>query len=181
MIKKSVLTVTWIYIGILRERNEVKYALIAARKNTYPVDRMCRLLGVKRNGFYRFVQASGYASNDDEHAQIKECMHNIAKVSDYSCGSRRMPKALNCLWCPVGRRLTQRLMKEAGVQVRYKKKYKVTTNSQHKLPVFHNVLDRQFDVESPDVAYVQDITYIWTQEGWLYLAVVIDLFSRRVV
>ncbi len=159
----------------------MKYAFIAARKNTYPVDRMCRLLGVKRNGFYRFVQAQRSVSNDDEHTQIKEWMHKIANASDYSYGSRRMRKALNCLGYPVGRRLTQRLMKEAGVQVRYKKKYKVTTNSQHKLPVFDNVLDRQFDVDSPDAAYVQDITYIWTQEGWLYLAVVLDLFSRRVV
>ena len=72
-------------------------------------------------------------------------------------------------------------MKDAGIQVRYKKKYKVTTNSNHKRPVYNNVLNRQFNVAAPNMAYVQDITYIWTQEGWLYLAVVIDLYSRRVV
>lgn len=72
-------------------------------------------------------------------------------------------------------------MQEANVIVRYRKKYKVTTNSNHKKPVFENVLNRAFSPSAPDRAYVSDITYIWTQEGWLYLAVVIDLFSRKVV
>ena len=72
-------------------------------------------------------------------------------------------------------------MKETGVQVKHRKKYKVTTNSNHKQPVFDNVLNRQFDVAQPDQAYVGDITYLWTGEGWLYLAVVIDLYSRKVV
>ena len=72
-------------------------------------------------------------------------------------------------------------MKEAGVQVRHKKKFKVTTNSNHKLPLFENLLERQFDVEQPNQVFASDITYVWTQEGWLYLAVVIDLYSRKVV
>ncbi len=72
-------------------------------------------------------------------------------------------------------------MKEAGAFVRYRKKYKITTNSKHAKPLFENVLDRQFAVARPNQAYVSDITYINTREGWLYLAVVIDLFSRKVV
>ena len=67
------------------------------------------------------------------------------------------------------------------MSVRRRRKYKVTTNSNHQQPVFDNVLSRDFDAQKPDQAYVSDITYIWTQEGWLYLAVVIDLFSRKVV
>ncbi len=82
---------------------------------------------------------------------------------------------------PVGRRKTRSLMREAQVFVRYRKKYKVTTNSGHKQPVFENVLNRQFQIIEPDRAYVSDITYIWTHEGWLYLTVMIDLFSRKVV
>lgn len=160
----------------------MKYAFIAKRMNTYPVDRLCRLLGVKRNGFYRFMTIRQKRSNDNaKRKEMLEWVHKIAKASNDSYGSRRMKKALNCLGYPVGRRYTQRLMKEAGIQVRYKKKYKVTTNSKHKLPVFDNVLNRQFDVDAPNLAYVQDITYIWTKEGWLYLAVVIDLYSRKVV
>ncbi|KTC92644.1 Integrase [Legionella cincinnatiensis] len=92
-----------------------------------------------------------------------------------------MRKALNALGYPVGRRRTQSLMKEAEVFVRYRKKYKVTTNSKHKQPVYENVLNRQFHVAEANVAYVSDITYVWTQEGWLYLAVVMDLFSRKIV
>ncbi|MAF71957.1 MAG: IS3 family transposase, partial [Alteromonas sp.] len=82
---------------------------------------------------------------------------------------------------PVGKQRTRALMKEADVSVRRRRKYKVTTNSNHQQPVFDNVLSRDFDAQKPDQAYVSDITYIWTQEGWLYLAVVIDLFSRKVV
>ena len=92
-----------------------------------------------------------------------------------------MKKALNALGYPVGRSKARKLMKEADVQVKYRKKYKVTTDSNHKQPLFENVLDRQFDVDGPNQAYVGDITYLWTQEGWLYLAVVIDLYSRKVV
>ena len=92
-----------------------------------------------------------------------------------------MARALNALGYPLGRRKARSLMREAGVRARYRKKYKVTTNSNHKQPVFDNVLDRDFAASTPDQAYVSDITYIWTQEGWLYPAVFIDLFSRRVV
>ena len=72
-------------------------------------------------------------------------------------------------------------MKIAGVEAKQKKKFKVTTDSKHNLPIAPNLLDRQFEVQEQDRVYVGDITYIWTQEGWLYLAVVIDLFSRQVV
>lgn len=120
---------------------------------------MCRLLGVKRNGFYRYLKTQSQPNpDDDKRTEIIEWMRKIAKVSEYSHGSRRMKKALNSLGYPVGRRYTRRLMKEAGIQVRYKKKYKVTTNSKHTLPVFENVLERQFDVDVANSAYVQDIT-----------------------
>jgi len=110
-----------------------------------------------------------------------EWVKDIAESSKYSYGSRRMKKALNALGYPVSRNKARKLMREAGVQVRHRKKFKVTTNSNHKQPVFDNLLNRQFDVAQTDQAYVADVTYIWTQEGWLYLAVVIDLCSRKVV
>lgn len=93
----------------------------------------------------------------------------------------RIGKALNARGYPVDRWKARRLMREAGVQVRHREKYKVTTDSHHKQPVFENKLNRQFNVAKLDQAYVSDITDIWNQEGWLYLAVVIDLFSRKVV
>ena len=88
---------------------------------------------------------------------------------------------MNVLGFPITRTMTENLMEEAGAQVRHKKKFKVTTNSNHKLPLFENLLERDFDVEQPNQVFASDITYVWTQEGWLYLAVVIDLYSRKIV
>lgn len=105
----------------------------------------------------------------------------IDEATKHSYGSRRMKKAMNILGFPISRNRARKLMKEAGVKVRHKKKYKVTTNSNHKQPVFENLLQRQFDVAEPDTVYASDVTYVWTQEGWLYLAVVIDLCTRKVV
>ena len=108
-------------------------------------------------------------------------VERIAQATEHTYGSRRMKTALGALGYVVSRNKASQLMREAGVEVRFKKRFKITTNSDHQQPVFDNVLDRQFNVVQPDQAYVSDITYIWTQEGWLYLAVVIDLFSRKVV
>jgi len=142
---------------------------------------MCRLLGVKRNNFYSYQKRSVNKAVVPDHDEMIEFLTRMAKASDHTYSERRMKKALNALGFPVSRYMTAKLMKEAGVWVRSKKKYKVTTDSNHKLPLFDNVLNREFDVAEPNIAYVADITYIWTQEGWLYLAVVIDLYSRKVV
>ena len=158
----------------------MKYVFIAQHKKTWPVDLMCQLLGVTRSGFYGH-QRRGSDRTDPYHQELLEAVRDIARATEDSYGSRRMRKALNVLSYPVSRNKARKLMKEAGVQVKYRKKYKVTTNSNHRQPVFENVVDRQFDVDQPDQVYVGDITYLWTQEGWLYLAVVIDLYSRKVV
>jgi transposase InsO family protein len=92
-----------------------------------------------------------------------------------------MTKALNALGYRIVRRKTRRLMKVAHIFVRYRKKYKVTTNRNHQRHIYENVLQRQFTVDKPNKAYVSDITYIWTQEGWLYLSLMRVLFSRKVV
>ena len=104
-----------------------------------------------------------------------EWVEDIAKSSGYTYGSRRMKRALNALSYPVSRTKARKLMREAGVSARQRRKYKVTTNSNHKQPVFDNLLNREFDVAQPDQVYAADVTYVWTKEGWLYLAVVIDL------
>ena len=158
----------------------MKYLFIAQHKKTWPVDLMCRLLGVTRGGYYGHQRRNG-GRPDPYHQELLEAVEDIARATEDSYGSRRMKHALNALSYPVSRNKARKLMKEAGVQVKHRKKYKVTTNSNHKQPVFDNVLNRQFDVQKPDQVYVGDITYLWTQEGWLYLAVVIDLFSRKVV
>lgn len=159
----------------------MKYSFITQRKKTYPVGLMCQLMGVSRSAYYDYVRCADNCSADPCHLEILGAVRDIAKSSHHSYGSRRIGKALNARGYRVGRWKARNLMQKAGVQVKYRKKYKVTTDSNHKQPVFENKLNRQFDVARSDQVYVSDITYIWTQEGWLYLAVVIDLFSRKVV
>ena len=143
---------------------------------------MCRVLGVKRNNFYSFQKRQNEKESDDcEREELFFWIKDIARFSDNTYGARRMKRVLNALSFKVSRQKTQKLMEEAGVWVRYKKKYKVTTNSNHKKPVFKNELGQNFNVTQSNQAWVQDVSYVWTNEGWLYLAVVIDLYSRKVV
>lgn len=143
---------------------------------------MCQVLGVTPSGYYSYQQRKRTtAGSNPEHDELLDWVQQISVASKFTYGNRRIRKALNALGFPVGRSKTRRLMREANVIVRYRKKYKVTTNSNHKQPVFENVLNRQFQVNEPNRAWVSDITYIPTHEGWLYLTVMIDLFSRKVV
>ena len=142
---------------------------------------MCRLLGVSRSAYYNYEQRRRNCPDDLHHRQLLDAVRDIARLCDYTYGSRRMKRALNAVGYSISRWKTRKLMREVFVTVRHRKKYKVTTDSNHQMPVFENQLNRQFDVAKPDQVYVGDITYIWTQQGWLYLAVVIDLFSRKVV
>ncbi|MGB1263275.1 MAG: IS3 family transposase [Cognaticolwellia sp.] len=167
--------------GLLCKRNEVKYSFVAQHKKIWPVILMCRVLGVRSNNYYSYQKRKAQKPIDTTHQEMLEWVKDIAKFSDNTYGARRIQKSLNALSFPVSRRKTAQLMKEANVWVRYKKKYKATTNSEHNKPVYANELEQDFDVQQPDQAWVQDITYIWTSEGWLYLAIVIDLYSRKVV
>lgn len=134
-----------------------------------------------RSGYYSHQARKNNRPDDPAHQEMLDWVKDIVESSRYSYGSRRMKKALNALGYPVSRNKARKLMREANVKARQRKKFKVTTNSNHKQPVFGNLLERQFDVAQPDRVYASDVTYIWTQEGWLYLAVVIDLCSRQVV
>ena len=159
----------------------MKYSFITQHKNTYPISLQCQVLGVKRQGYYHYRRYTETKPADPEHQDMLNWVKEIAKASDDTYGSRRMKVALNCLGFPVSRNKAKNLMKEADVKVKRRKKYKVTTHSDHQHSVFDNLLERDFDVAEVDQVYVADITYIWTQEGWLYLAVVIDCCIRKVV
>lgn len=105
----------------------------------------------------------------------------IFEESRRTYGTRRIHEALKAQGLTVSRRRIGRLMKSQELVCKTTRKFKATTDSKHKLPVADNLLKRRFKVDAPDRCYVGDITYIWTLEGWLYLAVVLDLFSRMVV
>jgi transposase InsO family protein len=105
----------------------------------------------------------------------------IHKASRETYGSPRIHAELHAKGFDVSRKRVARIMSELGLKGRRKRPFRATTDSKHNLPVANNVLDRKFEADAPDVAWVTDITYVWTAEGWLYLAAILDLFSRRVV
>jgi len=116
-----------------------------------------------------------------ENEQLTEHIKCLFKKGRGNYGTRRIKRELLKAGFTVSRRRIGRLMNESGLICKTKRKFKVTTNSKHNNPIAPNLLARKFNVEKPDTYYVGDITYIETQEGWLYLAVVIDLFSRQIV
>jgi len=158
----------------------MRFRFIAQQRKAYPVALMCRLLGVSTAGFYDYLKR-GERPDDPDRLKLLSWIKQLAQASKNTYGSRRMSEGLRALGFAVGRDMARGLMKEAGVWVRYRKRFKVTTNSKHHHPVFENRLKRQFDVTEADRVWASDITYCWTGEGWLYLAVVIDLYSRKVV
>jgi putative transposase len=159
----------------------MKYSFITQHKNTASISLQCQVLGVNRSGYDHHRANVANQPVDSVHQEMLGQVKIIAEHSRYSYGARRMKKALTVLGYPVTRDKARKLMRTAGVQVRHRKKFKVTTNSHHKQPVFDNLVQRQFVVPQPDQVYASDVTYIWTQEGWLYLAVVMDGCSRKIV
>jgi len=141
---------------------------------------MCRTLNVSSSGFHAWKKrAESNRAKDDQRLGTK--IAAIHRQSRGTYGSPRIHQELIAQEVAIGRKRVARLMRERGITARLPRRYRRTTDSDHDLAVADNVLSRSFTVERPDRAWVTDITYIWTWEGWLYLAVVIDLFSRRVV
>jgi len=146
----------------------------------FKVSAMCGALEVSRSGYYEWLtRPPSQHAQDDQVLSERIVDHFEANRDVY--GTRRLKDCLAEDGDRVSRRRIGRLMSEQDLQVKTRRKFKATTDSNHGQAVAPNVLERDFDVEQPDTAYVGDITYIWTAEGWLYLAVVIDLFSRAVV
>ncbi len=158
----------------------MKFAFIAREKATFPIDLLCTVLGVSRAGFYAAHRRPVPARRrEDQQLAVHVAAAHVASHRRY--GSPRVYRELHAQGHAVGRHRVARLMREQGLRARKKRRFQRTTDSQHTLPVAPNVLDRQFTVAAPDTAWVSDITYLWTREGWLYLVVILDLFSRRVV
>jgi transposase InsO family protein len=141
---------------------------------------MCLLLKVSRSSFYNWVKI-GLSQRAKENQMIAKKIHVIFKNSHNSYGTRRIKRALINTGLAVSRRRIGHLMKSMALACKTKRRFRITTDSKHQLPVAENLLNRNFNVANPNQYYVGDITYISTQSGWLYLAVVIDLFSRKIV
>lgn len=141
---------------------------------------LCKVLQVGRSGFYHYKQRLKTAKPDSEALWIAE-IKALHQLSQGSYGSRQMAKNMQAKGYPIGRYAASTLMRKAGVQCQQRRRYKITTLSQPKQLIAENLLNRAFSVTVPNRVWVADITSLWTQEGWLYLAAVLDLFSRRVI
>ena len=162
----------------------MKYAFIDRNRRHWPISKLCEMLEVSPSGFYQHTQRKinprPYPlriSNDALLANIK-AIHAEVK-GEY--GWPRIWKELLARGIRVGKERVRKLMQQHGIRAHGKRKFVVTTDSKHSLPIAPNLLQRNFTVAAPNEVWSSDITYIATREGWLYLAVVIDLFSRQVV
>ena len=160
----------------------MKYAWIEGRSDNYPVVFMCRVLRVSKSGYYDW-RGRPESSQSRLNRELAEKIQDIRKENKrlLAYGSPRMREELVDLGYSCSKNRVARVMRDSGIRARYKRRFRATTDSKHGNPVAANVLARRFDVDAPDRAWVTDITYVWTREGWLYLAVVIDLFNRMVV
>ncbi len=133
---------------------------------------------VSHSGYYEFLKRRGDSLRQaDLIARIRE----VHRKSRYTYGSRRIMQQLRKNGMMIGRYRVRRLMRLAGIAVKKKRRYKITTQSNHQYPASPNLIHRCFQTERPNMVWVSDITYIKTMEGWLYLAVVMDLYSRKIV
>lgn len=158
----------------------MRYRFISAEKANYPVTILCTVMKVAKSGFYAWLRRDKSAYRQETEMLIA-LVKEIHKESRETYGTRRIAATLRTRGYTCGRARARTLMSLAGVAVKRRRRFKMTTDSNHKLPVLPNLLNREFDVVRPDLVWTGDLTYIWTHEGWLYLAVVIDLFNREVV
>jgi len=158
----------------------VKFAFIDVEKAQCPVSVLCNVLGVTRGGYYAWRRRPTPARAKAD-AQLTAEIAATHKRSRGTYGSPRVHKDLQARGVRVGKKRVERLMREGGIIAKRKRRFRCTTDSNHPGPIAPNVLERKFDVELPNKAWVTDVTYVWTLAGWLYLAAILDLFSRRVV
>jgi putative transposase len=158
----------------------MRFHFIDAEKAYYPVVVLCRVLEVWPSGYYAWRRRP-------QPARIKQdalLAVEIAAAHQRSrgiYGSPRVHRELRARGVRVGRKRVERLMRKNGIQGRQKRRFRRTTDSKHAQPIAPNVLERQFDPKTPNEAWATDVTYVATGEGWLYLAILLDLFSRRII
>ena len=158
----------------------MRFAFIDVEKALYPLRILCRVLGVSRSGYYawRGRRPSLHALDDE---RLRPKVVEAFKTGRGTYGSPRVLDELIDQGFEVGRRRVARLMRELGLRGVSPRKFRVTTDSDHKHGIAENLLERNFEASRPNEKWVTDITYVWTSEGWLYLATVMDLYSRRIV
>jgi len=159
----------------------VKFAWIESQRRHYPLLALCEVLSVSLNGYRAWKRGGTLQRRRLSGGQLLALIRTIHAEVKGAYGSPRMTAEIRSRGFPASKERVERLMRDNGIRARHKRRYKVTTDSKHRLPVADNLLARNFAPTAPNQVFTSDITYIWTDEGWLYLAVVLDLFNREVV
>jgi len=159
----------------------LRFEFIEQHREEWPVTLMCQVLDVSRSGFYAWRQRPESASSQrrSELVEQMKSVHSDRDMKNY--GSPRMHGELVSRGHDVSENTVAKLMRDHGIRAARSRKYRVTTDSKHSHPVAENILDREFEQALPDRVWLADITYIWTREGWLYLACVLDSCTRKIV
>jgi putative transposase len=158
----------------------MRFRFIDAAKESFPVTRLCQVLGVSQSGYFAWRSRPASCRQREDLVLLAHIRSAFAR-SNGTYGSPRLTRELQDEGLEVGRRRTARLMRENGLKARQKRRFKHTTDSHHAFPVAPNLLEQDFSAEGPNQKWNADISYVWTSEGWLYLAIILDLFARRVV
>jgi putative transposase len=158
----------------------MKYRAIKDHAGRFDIRRMCRALEVSASGYYAWLKRPQSARHRQNRALLVE-IRAAHERSQRNYGSPRITRELRALGRSCSENRIARLMRAQGIRAKRVKRWRATTRSDHKLPVAANTLKRQFTVSAPNQVWASDISYLWTEEGWLYLAVVLDLYSRAIV
>lgn len=158
----------------------MRFAFVEEHRSQLPVNRLCQIMNVSPRG-YRAYRSRPMSRRQRKDLIVLAHIREQFRLSLGSYGRPRMTEELKELGLGVGHRRVGRLMRQNGISVVRTRKHKVTTDSNHKFNIAPNLLNRDFFAEKPNQKWVVDISYIWTREGWLYLAVALDLHSRRVI
>ena len=159
----------------------MKYAWIDPQRRHYPLLVLCEVLSVSLNGYRAWKRGGTPERQRLSDGQLLALIRTIHAEVKGAYGSPRMTEEIRSRGVPASKARVERVMRENHIRARHKRRYRVTTDSKHKLPVAANLLNREFTPTAPNQVFSSDITYIWTDEGWLYLAVVLDLFNREIV
>jgi len=158
----------------------MRYQFVRDHMGQFPVQRMCLVLGVSASAYYAWRgRPESRRVREDRRLLVEIKAIHLAKREVY--GSPRIHAELKARGLRLGEKRVSRLMRAGGIQAKQKRKFKATTDSRHSHPVAPNLLERDFEASTPNQKWVADITYIPTREGWLYLAAILDLYSRYVV
>ena len=158
----------------------MRFRFVEGNLGTIPTVRLCRIMNVSPRGFRSF-RSRPISQSQREDMVLLAHIREQHRLSLGSYGRPRMTEELKELGLEVGHRRVGRLMRQNSISVARTRKHKVTTDSNHRFNIAPNLLNRNFTADKPNQKWVVDISYIWTREGWLYLSVVLDLHSRRVI